>query len=155
MRTATWTLGLLATLALAGGAIRAGSVEDDLAVVKKAVAQKAQTSGAPSPAPSASAEKPKPATDASGTEAPRRKVKDPQWLRVRVTERQGKKVSVNLPLSFVRALGEDWPIDLGGRACRGENGRRLTIGEVLRTLDTGQDLVQVDDDDATVRVWVE
>ena len=153
MRTATWTLSLLATLALAGGAVRAGSVEDDLAVVKKAVAPKAQASGAPSPAPSASSEKPKAATDASGTEAGRRK--DPQWLRVRVSEKQGKKVSVNLPLSFVRALGEDWPIDLGGRACQGEAGRRPTIGEVLRTLDSGQDLVQIDDADATVRVWVE
>lgn len=155
MRTVTWTLGLLATLALAGGAVRAGSVEDDLAVVKKAVATKAQASGAPTPAPSTASEKPKASTDAPGTETARRKVKDPQWLRVRVTEKQGKKVSVNLPLSFVRALGEDWPIDLGGRACRGEHGPRLTIGEVLRTLDSGQDLVQVDDEDATVRVWVE
>jgi hypothetical protein len=155
MRTATLTLGVLAALALAGGAVRAGSVEDDLAVVKKAVAPKAQASGAPSTAGRASPEKPKPATDAAGTESVRRKGGDPQWLRVRVAEKQGKMVSVNLPLSLVRALGDDWPVDLGGRSCRGENGRRLTIGEVLRTLDSGQDLVQIDDEDATVRVWVE
>jgi hypothetical protein len=155
MRTATWTLGLLATLAIADGAARAGSAEDDLAVVKRAVASKAQSSGAPATAPSAPPEKATPASEAKGTEAGRRKGKDPQWLRVRVSEKQGKKVSVNLPLAFVRALGDDWPIDLGGRACRGEHGLRLTIGEVLRTLDSGQDLVQIDDDDATVRVWVE
>ena len=146
----TWLLALV----LAGGAASAsaGSAEDDLTVVKKAVKEKP----AASPAPEARAAAEAPA-DARGGEAARtapRKGKEPQWLRVRVVEKHGKKVSVNLPLALVRALGDDRPVDL---AC-GREGRersRLTIGEVLRALDAGQDLVQIDEEDATVRVWVE
>jgi hypothetical protein len=121
---ATWLLAL----ALVGGSARAASVEDDLAVVKKAVAQ-----------------------DAPRVRA--RTGKEPQWLRVRVVEKAGKKVSVNLPLALVRALGDDIPIGL--HCGRYGKGSTLTIGEVLRALDSGQDLVQVDDEDANVRVWVE
>jgi hypothetical protein len=77
-----------------------------------------------------------------------------KWLRVRITERTGKhgKVSVNVPLGLARAFGEDWPIN-GGRDC-GE-GRRVTLGEVLRALDSGQSLVEIDDDEASIRVWVD
>ena len=124
---ATWLLALV----LAGGSARAGSVEDDLMVVKKAVAQRPQAS--------------------ASTQT--RKGKEPQWLRVRVVEKAGKKVSVNLPLALVRAMGADLPI--GPHCGRLGKGATLTIGEVLRALDSGQDLVQVDDHDANVRVWVE
>jgi len=31
----------------------------------------------------------------------------------------------------------------------------VTIGEVLRALDSGQALVDIEDDEASVRVWVE
>jgi hypothetical protein len=49
-------------------------------------------------------------------------------------------------------VGEDWPLDCG----RGHSkGHGPTLGEVLRALDSGQDLVEIEDDDATVRVWVE
>lgn len=126
---ATWLLAL----ALAGGT--PGSADEDLAVVKKAVG----ASEVP--------EKPAP-------RAERRSGKEPQWLRVRVVEKGGKKVSINLPLAIVRALGDDAPITLPcGRF--GKERVRLTLGEVLKALDAGQDLVQVDDVDATVRVWVE
>jgi hypothetical protein len=120
---------LLLALVLAGGSARAGSVEDDLALVKKAVARRSE----------------EPARD--------RKGKEPQWLRVRVVEKAGKKVSINLPLALVRVMGDDLPI---GLHC-GREGRKatLTVGEVLRALDSGQDLVQVNDDDSNVRVWVE
>jgi hypothetical protein len=155
---ATWLLALV----LAGGSARAGSVEDDLTVVKKAVAQRAQASastqasarppgsGEPakaSPAPAAASQE----KDATRVRA--RKGMEPQWLRVRVVEKAGKKVSINLPLALVRAMGDDLPIGLD---C-GREGRRstLTVGEVLRALDSGQDLVQVDDEDGNVRVWVE
>ena len=59
---------------------------------------------------------------------------------------------VNLPLVVVRAFGDDWPIH-GCRRCG--NGRGPTIGEVLRALDSGESLVEIDDEDATVRVWVD
>ena len=128
---ATWLLALV----LAGGSARAGSVEDDLTVVKKAVASAAESS------------------EKDATRARARKGKEPQWLRVRVVEKAGKKVSVNLPLALVRAMGDDMPI---GPHCRREGKcATLTIGDVLRALDSGQDLVQVEDEDAHVRVWVE
>jgi hypothetical protein len=50
-------------------------------------------------------------------------------------------------------MGDDMPI---GPHCRREGKcATLTIGDVLRALDSGQDLVQVEDEDAHVRVWVE
>ena len=131
---ATWLLALV----LAGSSARAGSVEDDLRVVKKAVAPRSQAAE--------SHEK-----DATRSRAG--KGKEPQWLRVRVVEKAGTKVSVNLPLALVRAMGDDIPI--GPHCGREGKGATLTIGEVLRALDSGQDLVQVDDEDANVRVWVE
>jgi hypothetical protein len=80
-------------------ATRAGEPDDDLAVVKRAVAQTATT-----PAPSLPA--------IQDDERPRaRSGAKPQWLRVRVTENNGKRVRINVPLSLVRAVG-DWPIDL-------------------------------------------
>lgn len=155
----TWLLAL----ALVGGSARAASVEDDLAVVRKAVAHRSPEqagmqapSGSPGPVEPAVKPAPEPAAPPQEKDAPRvraRTGKEPQWLRVRVVEKAGKKVSVNLPLALVRAMGDDWPIGLHcGRHLRGST---LTIGEVLRVLDTGQDLVQVEDEDANVRVWVE
>ena len=148
---------MLLTLVLTGPGW-AGSAEDDLAVVKKAVAERpapAVLPAAPVVAPAgqepAPPEDPAPAAKA----APRpRPGKEPQWLKVRVVEKAGKRVSVNLPLALVRALGDDWPIDLPCGRC-GKERPRMTVGEVLRTLDSGQDLVQIDDEEATVRVWVE
>jgi hypothetical protein len=78
---------------------------------------------------------------------------DARWFRVRIVEKAGKrgKVSVNLPLALVRAVGEDWPI----HDCRKGGGKATTFGEVLRSLDAGQSLVEIEDDEATVRVWVD
>lgn len=133
------TIWLLA-LVLAGETAGTRSVEDDLALVKKAVAARP---AAPATTPAVVAQ-----------EGTRAKGKEPQWLRVRVAERGGKKVSVNLPLALVRVMGDDWPIELHcGRP--GKHRAKLTLGEVLRALDSGQDLVQVDEEDATIRVWVE
>ncbi len=75
-------------------------------------------------------------------------------FRIRVVERGRKqaKVSVSLPLALVRAIGEGWRVQ-GCHRC--EQGRGPTVGEVLRALDSGQDLVEIDDDETTVRVWVE
>jgi hypothetical protein len=138
------SLAAVAAVALGAGvlvgdrSVRAGVIEDDLAVVKRAVAQ--ATPATPQAEPD---EKP-----------PLRAGAKPVWLRVRVTERGGKRVRMNVPLALVRALG-DWPIDLG---CDRHGERRCTlrVGDVLKALDAGQSLVEVDDDDGTrVRIWVE
>ncbi len=132
MRSTVWAM---AVLVLAPAVSFAGSAEDDLAVVKKAVAQSSP-----------------PATDPASPRAePPRSERKMRWLKVRVTEKEGKRVSINVPLTFARALGEDWPVNLG---CR-KGGSRVTLGEILRTLEAGQDLVEVESDDAKVRVWVE
>jgi len=65
---------------------------------------------------------------------------------------KGARVSINLPLGIARALGDEWPIARHGE-CRKD--RCPTLGEVLRALDSGQSLVEIEDDEATVRVWVE
>ena len=122
------TLALSATLALT--AASAGAADDDLAVIRKAVAQ---------------------------TAAPARK--EPQWLRVRVEPKGDHKgrVRVNIPLAFVRAVGDSLPADFGP-GCRGERHEAycgLKLSDVLKTLDSGQDIVEVDAADQTVRIWLE
>jgi hypothetical protein len=114
------------------------SDDDDLSVVRRAVAD-ARIADAP-PARAV---------------APPHKGSEPRWLKVRIQEKGEKRsrVSVNLPLALVRAVGSDWPIE--GHRHRGSDGHCMTLGEVLRALDSGQDIVQIDDEDTTVRVWVE
>jgi hypothetical protein len=142
MKTTLCASLVLAALATPAVADRA---EDDLQLVKKAVLS---AQAAPSRPPAED-----PAPPAAARPAPR--TGEPQWFRVRIVEKAGKKarVSVNLPLVLVRSLGDEWPIAERGR-CR-EGGHCPTLGEVLRALDSGQSLVEIEDDDATVRVWVE
>ena len=159
-----WTAFAVA-LALAGtaGAGRVAGGEDDLAIVKKAVASPAPrgrviriaSTPAPQAAPAVAAAPAPPVTEA----APRvRSGREPQWFKVRVVERSTgrKKVTINLPLSLVRALGDD-SIDWGCRSVDGDRDRCHTVrlSEVLRSLETGQELVEIEDDEATVKVWVE
>jgi hypothetical protein len=140
-------LGLLA--AGGGKSLRAAALEaeDDLAIVKRAVAQ-AAPQAQPAPQPRASAE---------AAPAARRSEKA-QWLKVRVVDKGTKKtkVTVNMPLALVRAFG-DLPIDCRHR--HGEPGDRercsLRLDQVLDALDKGQSLVEIDDDDELVRVWIE
>jgi hypothetical protein len=138
-----WTaMAGVALLALAAGTaaeVKAGA-EDDLAVVKKAVASPVAAAHAPAV----------------------RSGREPQWFKVRVVDKATghKKVTVNLPLSLVRVLGDetiDWgchddgkPVHAGGDKCHS-----VRLADVLRTLEAGQELVEVDDDDSTVKVWVE
>src|SRR5262249_26054594 len=124
-------------LALSPAAMGAGSADDDLAVVRKAVGQ---TTPAPAASPARSERE----------EAPAAKDRTPRWLKVRVQERSGKRVSVNVPLGLARALG-DVPFDFG---C-GRHRCKMTVGEVVRSGEAGKELVQVDSEEATVRVWVE
>jgi hypothetical protein len=142
MKTTLFAGIVLAALAAPAAADRA---EDDLQLVKKAVLS-AQAAEARPPAE-------EPAPPATARPAPRKG--EPQWFRVRVVEKAGKRarVSVNLPLLLARALGDEWPI--AGRERCPVGGRCPTLGEVLRALDSGQSLVEIEDDEATVRVWVE
>jgi len=152
-------------LALAGtmGTGRAAGGEDDLAIVKKAVASPAPRGRviriAATPSPQAAPAVPPVAAAPAAEATPRvRAGREPQWFKVRVVERGTgrKKVTINLPLSLVRALGDD-TIDWGCRSVDGDRDRCHTVrlSEVLRSLETGQELVEIEDEEATVKVWVE
>ncbi len=159
MRTMRWACAA-ALLIAAAGLAGAGTPEDDLAVVKKAVASPSPAARKAAPAQSAAAPRAQ-AAEPDRPAPPARTGAAPQWFKVRVVEKGGKsgRVTINLPLSVVRALGDDWPMEFacGGRHASGHEHEcpKIKLSEVLRTLDTGQPLVEIDDDDATVRVWVE
>ena len=139
-RAAGTAVAVFVAVASAGVAV----AEDDLDVVRRAVAAN-QSSAVSSPAPEA-------------TPAP--KGKPPQWLKVRVVDKSSRKarVAVNLPLGLVRVFGNDWPVDWHCRSRQGDahsHDCSIRIGDVLRTLESGQGIVEIDDPEATVRVWVE
>jgi hypothetical protein len=159
-----WTRGAwaLVVLAAAGAAAQAGVLagEDDLAIVKKAVASPAPRRDA-RPAATAPAASPRAAAAAQAAPAPEaaprpRTGAEPKWFKVRVVERGTgrKKVTVNLPLGLVRALGDE-PLEWGCREAEIPRCRTVRLSEILRSLESGQELVEVEDEEATVRVWVE
>jgi hypothetical protein len=134
-------LGIATMVTARGGHARAAAQEspDDLAVVKRAVAQ--------APAASAPAAKPSPVARAG----------QPKWLKVRVVDKATRKgrVTVNLPLALVRAFGDaplDWRCGKEGDA---HHRCSIKVSEVLAALEAGEELVEVDDDEHTVKVWVE
>jgi hypothetical protein len=145
MTRKAWSMACVGVLGLSVSIVAAQGAkpnDDDLALVKRAVAQNA----APA-APQAEG----PAAERAASRSP-----EPRWFKVRVVDKLTgkKKVTVNMPLSLVRALGDEMPVDW---PC-GE-GRRIhstvRMSEVLAALESGQDLVEVDDEDSEVRVWVE
>lgn len=115
-----------------------GTADDDLALVRRAV-EKEEGATASRPAPR--------------DQARARRTDQARWLRVRIEERKGSKVKVNLPLALVRDLGEDLPVDWG--CGHGHRPCRLKLAEVLDRLEGGQDLVEIQDEDSTVRIWIE
>ena len=133
---------LFTALAVPAAADRAA--DDDLQLVKKAVASSRVADARP-PAE----EPPAPRVEAPSSKAELR------WFRVRIEEKTGKraKVKINLPLGLVRSFGDDWPI-APSDGC-GKARRCPTLGEILRSLDSGQSLVEIDSEDSTARVWVE
>lgn len=143
MKARAWMLaaGILGTALVVGGLARAAAQEatDDLTVVKRAVAQAAP------PAPAALKAAPAPRSG------------KPTWFKVRVVDKESKKtrVTVNMPLALVRALG-DTPFDW---KCGGDEHARhrcsIRVSEVLEALEAGQELVEVDDENSIVKVWVE
>jgi hypothetical protein len=140
MKTSLFAVIVLTALAVPAAADRA---EEDLQVVRKAVGSSTQVVQARPPAEEPPAE---------AKPAPRRA--EPRWFRVRITAKGGKhgNVSINLPIGIARALGEDWPVAPHGECHRDHC---PTLGEILRALDSGQSLVDIEDDEASVRVWVE
>jgi hypothetical protein len=135
-------LGMACLLAAAGtlGTLNLRA-EDDLALIRKAVAQ---------------SEPPARPTAAVAPQAPK---PEPRWLRVRIEPKGDRKgrVRVNIPLAFVRAVGENLPADFGP-GCRRDHREAhcgLKLSEILKTLETGQDIVEIDDEDETVRVWLD
>jgi hypothetical protein len=148
MKTSLFAAILLAPLAVVAALAapaNADRADDDLQLVRKAVASSTRVAQARPPA-----EAPPPPAEAKPV--PRKDT--PQWFRVRIVEKAGKRarVSINLPLGIVRSLGDEWPI-AGHGGCRKEH--CPTVGEVLRALDSGQSLFESEDDETTVRVWVE
>jgi hypothetical protein len=135
-------IGAIAVLAGPGRSADARDpAEDDLALVRRAVAEE--------PA-SARPEAPR----AEEKRQPRKA--EPQWLRVRIKEKSGKStVSVNVPLALARAVGGDLPIDLGCHHKGDESHAKVRLRDVLASLDLGQDIVQIDSEDGSVRVWVD
>ena len=154
MRTSLFGAILLAPLAVVAALAApaaADRAEDDLQLVRKAVASSTRVAQARPPAEA-------PPAPEEARPAPCKG--EPQWFRVRIVEKAGKekagkraRVSINLPLGVVRSLGDEWPISHHGGECR--KAHCPTVGEVLRALDSGQSLVEIEDDETTVRVWVE
>ena len=140
MKTSLFAVIVVAALAVPAAADRA---EEDLQVVRKAVGSSARVAQARPPAEEPPAE---------AKPAPRKA--EPRWFRVRITEKGGKHghVSIDLPIGIARVLGEDWPVAPHGE-CHKDHCR--TLGEILRALDSGQSLVEIDDEEASVRVWVD
>src|SRR5258708_7779328 len=136
----------LGTVVVGGGAalILGGAVaaDDDLAVVKRATTGEAQAA---------------PEGEKAGPTPNRNPAAPPQWLKVRIVEKSGKKsrVSVNVPLALVHALGDECPIDWHLKAGRSGEARKVRLSDVLKALQSGQDIVQIEDEEATVKVWVE
>jgi hypothetical protein len=140
---------MLAAAAVLVGVLAGPEPEDDLTVVRRAV-------GAPA-APAASVRQAAPEAPPKVGAPTRKTEKAPQWLRVRVVDKGSKKakVSVNVPLALVRALGDDCPISWCGRRPRHSEANNPRLSEVLAALESGESLVEIDDGDATVRVWVD
>ena len=122
--------------------------EDDLAVVRRAVAGGSGGSGTPVEESRAERAPVHQRAEPSGA--------DPQWLRVRVTKKlTGAKVKVDIPLFLARAVAADIPLEWGC-ARHGRTGDRpMKLAEVLALLDKGQDVVSVETRDASVRIFVE
>ena len=152
----TWAVrgSLTVALALTLGAPRAShglvmaEAEDDLAVVRRAVA--ANGSGnVPSPSE-------EPRTERAPAPRNADRAAEPHWLRVRVTKKvTGAKVKVDIPLFIARAAFAEMPLEWGCKRHGRTGDRPMKLADVLDLLDSGQDVVSIDTREASVRVFVE
>jgi hypothetical protein len=133
-------VAVVAGAAFTPGSVSGHAVDDDLAVVKRATTGEAQAGP--------DTEKSVPIAKVKGAPA--------TWLKVRVTEKVGKKarVSINVPLALVRALNDECPFDFHVKDHEGTR-HKVRLGELLKALDAGQQIVEIDDEESTLRVWVE
>jgi hypothetical protein len=123
----TLALVLVAGLGLVGVHAARASSDDDLAVVRKALQK------------------------TPGADAPKTGGK-PQWVHVRVEGKKEKKekVSINIPFALVEALGDQ-------EIChtwKGEH-KAIHLSDLLKSLEAGQQLVEVDDEEETVKIWID
>jgi hypothetical protein len=129
-KTGRISLAIVAGAALLGpmGLRAETAADDDLSVVKKALQK------SPAPAPEASGAK-------------------PQWIHVRIDGKAGKKekVSINMPFALVEALGDDAIVS---HHMKGDK-EPIHLAEVLKSLKAGQEIVEIEDDEATIKVWVD
>jgi hypothetical protein len=150
--TGAIALAVVGVASLAVVASTGPAPEDDLTVVKRAVAQATPAPAAPA---ARAAERAAP-EEKTAEPRPRASGKEPTWLKVRVTDKETgrRKVTVNLPLALVRAVGNGWPrIDFDCGEQRARCG--IKISEVLAALESGQDLVEIEEEHESVKVWVE
>jgi hypothetical protein len=126
--TRTLAVLVIVTLTL-GVSAPADVLDDDLALVRQAV--KAEPPSAIEPK----------------VEVEREEPADARWLRVRVQEKGAARptVLVNLPLSLLRALTDEEPTDWLEHLR--ESG--------FQADGSGGDLVHIEDEETTVRVWLE
>ena len=103
----------------------------------------------------AQARPPAEAPPASAEAKPAPRKGEPQWFRVRIVEKAGKRAQrLDQPPARHRPRARRRVADRPPRGV--PEGRHCpTLGEVLRALDSGQSLVEIEDDETTVRVWVE
>ena len=116
--------------------------EDDLAVVRRAVAG---GSGATA------------AEDHSRARTASKARREAQWLRVRITHKDGRgKVKFDLPLFVARTVGGEIPIEWGACPKGQKTGKGSTkLADVLDLLDAGDDVVRIETEDASIRVFVD
>jgi len=136
---------LVFALAALAGTADATERDDDLALVRRAVAESriAQDASATPPA------------EAPAHGRAERK-RAPRWLKVRIAPERGggDRVSVNVPLALVRFVG-DVDVDLGCEDEREHEVCGMSVLDLLDELESGQDLVEIDGGDAKIRIWVE
>jgi hypothetical protein len=137
-RTGKWGGIACACLLLAGPAAAAEG-DDDLAVVRRAVASAERTQRVEAPQGAGESRTPRRAEARTG----------PAWLKLSIVGDgdDGASLSLNLPLALVRVI-DDLACDDGDRDEPG-------LSDLLAGLVSGQPLVSIDADEAEVRVWVE
>jgi hypothetical protein len=75
-------------------------------------------------------------------------------VRIREKGEEGAVVSLDLPLALVGALGGNGDLEDDQGHGRSKT-RRSALGNALRALESGQPIIEIEAEDASVRVFVE
>lgn len=142
-----------ATLAacLVAPALAMDQAQDDLLVVRKAVLARAEAQATAAPART----RPPAEAPLEGPAVRSERRSGPMWFRVRIEGKpsRGGRVFVDLPLGLVRGAGEDGSVP--SWRCEGRKRSCPALGQLLRTLDGGQSLVEIQNDGVKLRVWID